>query len=201
VLSAAPGATLDLASVRASGAVAVPVADGGGGGAGVLLSAGPGGQTGATRRTTLRMEDACARGQRVGRPARDRGAPVEVTGLRAAGNGDCGVLLPRFSDGTLVDAELDGNGAGVLVGGRAAPVVRGGTASGGEVGVQVLGTSRPELDGLTVRGASRAGLVWGDSATGVARGTTCTDVPFGIVVGPQAAPTVEGDGCQVARGQ
>jgi len=79
--------------------------------------------------------------------------------------------------------------------------VRGVTVRGGEVGVQVLGTSSPELDGVTVVGASRAAVVWGDTASGSARRTTCTDVPFGIVVGPQAAPALDANDCRLARGQ
>lgn len=198
VLTAGPGASLVLEQVRASGAVAEPE---GGGGAGVLMSAGAGGQTGATRRTTVRMTDVVVSGNGSAGVLVNGDHRVELVRVVATGSSTCGVCLLGTSDGTVQESEVADNAAGVVVAGAARPVVRGVTVRGGEVGVQVLGTSSPELDGVTVAGASRAAVVWGDTASGSARRTTCTDVPFGIVVGPQAAPTVEDNTCALARGQ
>lgn len=198
VVSAAPTASLSVVDARISGARSVPE---GGGGVGVLMSAGAGGQLGATRRTTLRMSgselvDNAVAGLVVAGEHR-----VDVAGSSFVRDGTCGVCFLDTADGVLADSAFDGSSAGVVVSGSARPVIRGGSVAGGEVGLQVLEGAAPDFDGVAVRGSSRAAVLFGDRATGSARRLTCSEVPYGIVVGPQAAPTLEDNDCQLARGQ
>lgn len=197
VVTGGPGAEVTIDEVRISGGVSSETGEG----AGVLMAEGPGGQEGPRRRTTLRMTDSELTGNGGAGLLASGEQRVELDRVTASDNGLCGLCFVGRSDGTVQETTVTGSPAGVLIGGAARPVLRTTTVTGGEVGVQVLGTAAPELDRVTVAGSSRAGVVWGDTATGVARGTTCRDVPFPLVVGPDAAPTVEGDGCPVARGQ
>lgn len=198
VVTAGPGADLLLSGARVSGGVVGPD---GQDGLGVLMAAGEGGQTGPRRRTTLRADDVDVAGNGGGGVLLSGEHRLEATALSVTGNGVCGLCFVGLSDGVAADSVVEGSPAGVLVGGGARPVLRSLDVRGGEVGVQVLGTAAPELDNVRVEGASRASVVFADSATGVVRGATCTGSEFGLVVGPSAAPTVEGEGCQLARGQ
>jgi hypothetical protein len=56
----------------------------------------------------------------------------------------------------------------------------------------------PVLRGVTIRGASRAALIWSGRAGGLIEDVTCSDVRFGLVVGPDVTPTVRDSTCRLA---
>jgi hypothetical protein len=199
VLSAAPAATLALTGARVTGARADAE---GVGGIGVLMAAGAAGQVGPTRRTSLRFTDSEAVDNAVAGVVVAGEHRAEVAGAVLDRSGQCGICFIDTSDGTVADSRFTGNAAGLVVAGQARPAVTGGTVSGGEVGIQVLDRAAPQVDGVTVSGSARAAFLFADASTGTVRGSTCTDVPFGIVVGPQAAPEIgENTGCPLARGE
>ena len=59
-------------------------------------------------------------------------------------------------------------------------------------------TPAPVLRGVTIRGSSRAALIWSGRAGGLIEDVTCSDVQFGLVVGPDVAPTVRDSSCRLA---
>jgi hypothetical protein len=76
----------------------------------------------------------------------------------------------------------------------------GNSVTGGTVGVQLDGNAAPAIQDLTVKGASRAAVIFSGRSGGAISGATCTSVPYGIVVADTAAPTIGQVGCAVARG-
>jgi len=85
--------------------------------------------------------------------------------------------------------------------GTSHPVVVDVTVTGGTVGVQADDTAAPTMQGVRVSGTSRAAFIFAGSSSGVLEDATCTKVPVGIGVGPQAAPTLTRTGtCSLAGG-
>jgi hypothetical protein len=198
VLSAAPTATLSLSGVRVAGARSDSA---GGGGVGVLMAAGAAGQTGPARRTSLRMRDSEAADDAVGGVVVAGEHRADISGLTVQGSAQCGVCFLGTSDGTLADSRLSGNAAGLVVAGDARPAVSRISVDGGQVGVQVVDRAAPAVDAATVTGSTRAAFLFAGQTTGSITGSRCSGTPYGIVVTPQAAPTVLRDDCPVARGQ
>lgn len=199
VVSAAPVATLSISGSRITGATADAEGDGG---IGVLLAAGPGGQAGLTRRTTLRFTDSEASDNGVAGVVAGGEHRVEVSGSTVARNGQCGLCFLATSDGTVTGSTLEGNTAGLVAAGDARPVLSGTRLVGGDVAVQALGRAAPQVEAADVSGSARAAFLFGDDSAGAVRGTTCREVPVGVVVGPAAAPVLEGNtGCDPVRGQ
>ena len=199
VVSAGPGSRLAVRAARVSGARAA--ADGSGG-VGVLMASGAAGQTGPVRTTTLEADDLHAVDNAVAGVLLAGDHRAEVRGALLERNGQCGVCFFGTSDGTVVDSRFEDNAVGVVAAGRATPGVRGGTARGGEVGVQAVDDAAPQVEGLTASGASTSSFFFADRSRGAVRGSTCTDVPAGIVVSPSASPELgDNPGCTVARGQ
>ncbi|WP_392544071.1 right-handed parallel beta-helix repeat-containing protein [Oryzobacter telluris] len=153
--------------------------------------------------------------------ARRTTTSLEVTGTRFSGNGSagvvltgghvasiagstfvknaqCGVCFLDASGGSVQDSTFTDNTVGVAATATAAPTVVGSTIRGGEVGIQAGDRSTPVIDRVKVSGASRAALIWAGRAEGAIRGVTCSDVTFGLVVGPDVAPTVRDSTCAIA---
>lgn len=198
VVSAGPAATLVLRGARVSGARADAQ---GRGGIGVLMSGGPGGQTGPRRRTSLTVLDSelldnAVAGVVVGGEHRAR---IERTLL--ARSGQCGVCFLGTSDGVVTHSRFVDNSAGIVAGGDGRPLIVATSITGGQVGVQAIDRSAPELRGVTVTGAARAAMIWTGTARGRVEGSRCVSDPFGIVVGPRALPFVGTNSCAVARGR
>jgi hypothetical protein len=126
---------------------------------------------------------------------------AELTRVLVERSGQCGICFLGMSDGTVAESRLTANAAGLVVGGDARPLVRTSTVERGQVGVQALERSAPVVEDVTVRGSERAAFVFAGTSTGAVRRSTCESVPFGIVVGPQTAPEVDGNTCALARGQ
>lgn len=197
VLSAAPVATLSLSGARVSGARADRE---GVGGVGILMSAG-GGQTGRTRRTSLRITDTEVRDNAVAGVLVAGDHRAEIVRTVVARSGQCGVCFLGTSDGIVRASRLSDNDAGVVTGGDARPKIEGTTVTGGQVGIQAIERSAPEIIRTTVTKAARAAMIWTGTATGRLEANRCVDVKFGIVVGPNAVPFLGTNECQVARGQ
>ena len=198
VVSASPAAELTLSAARVTGALGDPE---GTGGIGVLMAAGAAGQTGPTRRTTLRITGTEVVDNQVGGVVVSGEHRAEIAGSAVVRSGQCGICFLATSDGTVTDTRLAENSAGLVAAGDARPAARALTVEGGDVGVQALERSAPQVDASTVRGVLRAAFLFADTSTGAVRGTTCTGAPVGIVVGPEAVPEIgENTDCPPVRG-
>lgn len=198
VVSVAPAGALSLRASRVSGARADAQGEGG---VGVLLAAGTGGQAGPQRRTTLTMDAVEINDNAVAGVLLAGQHRADVTGSSFDRNGQCGVCFLGTSDGAIRDSRFTGNAAGLVAAGDAQPLVQGVTVSGGEVGLQVADRAAPRVEGGTFTGAARAAMIWTGAARGSVSGSTCTDVPAGIVVGPSAVPFLGENACAVVRGE
>lgn len=189
-----PTSSVVLTGVRVSGARGG--ASGSGGGAGVLMSGRDGAEGG--RGTTLEVTRSVF--------ADNSGAGILLTGRHRASirgsrfldNGQCGVCFTGRSSGALRDSTLRRNAAGVAVLDRSRPLLADDRITGGQVGVQASGSSRPELRRVVVDGARRAAMIFGDTASGRVDGATCRNVRFGIVIGPRTYPELGTNDCEVA---
>ena len=126
------------------------------------------------------------------------GHVASIAASTFSGNKQCGVCFLDASTGSVQDSTFSGNAVGVAATGTATPTVLRSRIRGGQVGLQAGDRSAPVLDDLTVSGATRAALIWAGKAEGAISGVTCTNVPFGLVVGPDVAPTVRDSRCAVA---
>ena len=129
------------------------------------------------------------------------GHRASVVAARFEGNGQCGICFLDASDGSVEDSTLAGNAVGVATTGTAKPSLLRLTFSGGEVGLQAGDSSAPVVQDATFSGTSRAALIFSGRAAGRLEGVTCSDVPFGIVVGPDVTPFIGETDCAVARSE
>jgi hypothetical protein len=126
------------------------------------------------------------------------GHVASIAASTFTGNRQCGVCFLDASGGSVQDSTFSGNAVAVATTGSAAPTVLRATIRGGQVGIQAGDRSAPVVDASRISGASRAGLIWAGRAAGVIRGVRCSAVPFGLVVGPDVAPTVRDTTCAIA---
>lgn len=194
-LVAGPSASVALSGVRVSGAASDAE---GAGGAGVFLSAH--GVEASGRGTTLEITQSAFESNAWVGVAVAGGHRVSVEASTFVGNGDAGVLFLDASSGSIDGSTLRDNAVGVAATGTATPTLLASTVEGGSVGVQLDGSAAPTIDGLRITGASSAAVIFGGESAGSIRATTCEDVPHGIVVSDAAAPTLQENGCGVARG-
>lgn len=188
------GPTLTLEDVLIAGA---RTAKAGGGGAGVDLTGsdqatGPGRTTAEITRVLFRDNGwaglSIATGQRV-----------SVEDSEFTENGECGACFLGSAEGSITGSRFRNNGVGAAVVGTSDPVLRGNRISGGQVGVQVGGEARPTIDGNRISKADRAAVIYTDTAGGVLRGTSCTDVAVGIALARTALPSLMDNECTVVR--
>ena len=193
VVLAGPSASVVVTDAEVSGGIA----NGDGtGGAGVLMY-----DPDTTRRRT-------ATSLEVTRTAfSDNGsAGIVLTGGHVASiasstfteNAQCGVCFLDASGGSVQDSGFTGNTVGVAATGTATPTVLRSTIRGGQVGVQAGDSAAPVIDRVRITGPTRAALIWAGRAEGALQGVTCAGVKFGLVVGPDVAPTVRRSSCEVA---
>lgn len=167
------------------------------GGAGVLMSAT--GTGGSGRGATLEVTDSEFSGNAWAGIGVTGGHLVSIVGGTFRDNGACGVCFLDASGGSVSASTLAGNPVGVGVTGTARPTLVDVTIGGGDVGVQLEGASVATLDRVTVSGATRAAIIVTGTAGGAIGHTSCRSVPYGIVVGPDAAPTLTAVDCAVAQ--
>jgi hypothetical protein len=167
------------------------------GGAGILMASADLGVP--TTRTTLEVTDTELVGNAGAGIALSGDHRASILGSRFSGSGQCGVCFLDASSGSVETSTFDSNAVGVAVLGAATPTILGVTIAGGEVGIQLAGTATATIDGARISGAARAAILYGASSAGSLAGTTCTDVPFGIVVGPQATPTLGDNACALTQ--
>ena len=198
VVSAGPTATLTVSHARVSGARA----DRSGlGGVGILMSGGPGGQTAAVRRTTLTVIDSELVDNAVAGVVLAGEHRADIRRTLFARSAQCGICFLATSDGLVRDSRFVDNGAGVVSAGDARPKLTESEVTGGQVGIQVIDRSAPEISNVTVTGPVRAAMIWTATARGRVEGNRCLRVTFGIVVGPHALPYLGANACGVARGR
>ncbi|HSF98235.1 MAG TPA: right-handed parallel beta-helix repeat-containing protein [Ornithinibacter sp.] len=193
VVLAGPSVSLVATGVAISGGVAQ---EDGTGGAGILMYD-PQSRPGGTA-TTLEVTDA--------ELADNGSAGIVLTGGHVAsivsstfrGNGQCGLCFLEGSSGSVTQGTFSDNGVGVAATGTARPTVLDSTVTEGQVGVQASDDAVPVLRGVGIRGSSRAALIWSGRAGGLIEDVTCSDVQFGLVVGPDVTPTVRDSACRLA---
>ncbi len=188
------GPALVLEDVTIAGARAGKT---GGGGAGLDLTGnddatGPGRTT--AELTGVRFSDNSWTGISVG-----GGQRVSVESSEFTKNGECGACFLGTAEGSITDSRFRDNGVGLAAIGRSVPVVRGNRISGGEVGIQVGGEARPTIDDNRISKSARAAVIFTDTAGGVLRKTTCSDVEVGIALAKTALPSLMDNDCTVVR--
>ncbi|MCU1581048.1 MAG: hypothetical protein JWO01_436 [Microbacteriaceae bacterium] len=194
-LVAGPSASVALSGVRMAGAVA---GVGGVGGAGVYLSAQ--GNAGSGRGTTLEITDSVFERNAWAGVAVAGGHRVSIRSATFARNGEVGLIFLDQSSGSVSGSTFTDNKVGLAATGSATPTWLASTVTGGSVGAQVDAAAAPVIDGLTIRGSTSAAVIFGGTSGGSIGGTTCDNVPYGIVISNTAAPTLGENGCTVARG-
>ncbi|KQT93534.1 hypothetical protein ASG49_00520 [Marmoricola sp. Leaf446] len=156
------------------------------GGSGIVLAGGE----------RLSMRGSSATRNAVGGLLVASGRP-EVRGSSFRGNDVCGVCYVGKSSGRLRDSVLVGNGAGVTVGDRGAPVVDDNRIEANkQAGLVVQGASRPRLARNTVRGNGGIGVaVYGAASPQVTANTVTGHEQAGILVdvAARATPDLRGN--------
>jgi hypothetical protein len=193
VVLAGPSVSLVATGVAISGGVAQ---EDGTGGAGILMYD-PQSRPGGTD-TTLEVTDS--------ELVENGSAGIVLTGGHVASivsstfraNGQCGLCFLEGSSGSVLRGTFSDNGVGVAATGTARPTLLDSTVTEGQVGVQASDESVPVLRGVGIRGSSRAALIWSGRAGGLIEDVTCSDVAFGLVVGPDVTPTVRDSACRLA---
>lgn len=194
VVVTSPGAALGLTDVTVSGGTGASAVSSAG--SGVSMSSGR--AVGQQTRTTLEITggaftDNAAAGLLLSGDHR-----ASIRHARFASNGQCGVCFGGSSSGAVRDSTFTDNSVGVAVFGKARPIVQGDRFHGGQVGVQVADHGAPAVLKAEVEGATRAAMIFTGSSRGRVDDSTCTAVPYGIVVGKQALPYLGKNDCQVS---
>ena len=195
-LVAGPSASVALAGVRVSGAVRGE--EDGAGGAGVYMSAV--GDAGSGRGTTLEVTSSVFEGNGWAGIAIAGGHRVSIEQATVTGNGEVGILFMDSASGSVAASTLTDNAIGLAATGAASPAWLSSTVTGGVIGAQVDARVTIVMQGMRVTGPTSAAVLVGGEATGAITGLTCSDTPYGIVIGDTAAPTLTENDCPVARG-
>ena len=121
----------------------------------------------------------------------------DVKGSSFRGNDVCGVCFVGKSSGQLRDSVLVGNGAGLMLGDRSAPVVNDNRIEGNrQAGLVVQGASHPRLARNTVRGNGGIGVaVYGRASPQVTANIVSGHQQTGILVNvaARATPSLRGN--------
>lgn len=168
------------------------------GGAGILLAAG---DTVRAPATSLEVTDTDFAANAGAGIAASGEHSVSIVGSRFSGSGQCGICFLDDSGGSVEASSFTDNTVGVAVLGSATPTLIDIDVTGGEVGIQAAGEAAPIIKGGTVTRAARAAVLLSEQTSGSVDGLTCSDVPFGIVVGPRSAPTIGDNACDLARSE
>lgn len=168
------------------------------GGAGVQLAGQ--GDAASARGTTLEVTDSTFTDNSWAGIAVASGHRVSVRTSTFTSNGACGICFLGASDGSVKDSTLSQNAVGFAVAGTAAPTLASNVISAGQIGIQATDQARPILDGNKISGAAKAAVYFAGTSSGAIQNTTCTSVPYGIVISNSAAPTLGANACKIARG-
>lgn len=196
LLVGGPSSSVVLTDVRIEGARA---SKSGQGGNGVLMTS-PAGTT-KDRGTTLEVTGSVLHDNAAAGILLTGGHVASIRRTTFTANGECGVCFVDATSGAVRQSTFTDNRVGVAVLDRARPALVGDTFAGGAVGVQVSDRGRPVVRNARVSDAERAALIFGDRARGRVDGSSCTGVPFGIVVSPDALPYLGDNDCAPVRGQ
>ena len=196
VVLAGSAAAIAATESRFSGGVS---REDGTGGAGILMYS-PDAAATATE-TTLEVTDSVLDGNDSAGIVLTGGNVASIVGSTFTDNGQCGICFLDLSGGSVEDATFTGNAVGMAATGSAAPAVLDATIRGGTVGVQASDDAAPVLKDVKIRGSSRAGLIYSGKAAGTLDGVSCTDVPFGLVIGPAVTVRVVDVDCRVASSE
>jgi hypothetical protein len=166
------------------------------GGAGVLMYAD--GTQASGRGTTLEVTDTELHDNQAAGIVLSGGHRASIVRASFRANGQCGVCFLGATDGSVEDSTFDDNGLAIAVTGSAEPNLLRLVVRGGEVGLQAADDAKPIIKTVTVSGVRRAALIYTGSSGGSLDALTCDDVPFGIVVGPEAHPQLGDTDCGLA---
>lgn len=196
VLLGGPSSMIVLDQVRITGG------RGGGqssGGSGVTMTAQAGSKARAV--TTLQVTGSDISGNDAAGILLSGGHRASIRTTHFQRDGQCGVCFAANSSGAVRRSTFRDNAVGVAVLDNARPLVRDDTFTDGLVGVQVTGLSEPVIRDVQITGATRAGMIFSNRASGRVDGATCTQVPYGIVIASKAVPLLGKNSCTLARGK
>ena len=193
VVLAGPSVSLVAIGVAISGGVAQ---EDGTGGAGILMYD-PRPQPGDTA-TSLEVTDSEFADNGSAGIVLNGGHVASIVSSTFRGNGQCGLCFLEGSAGSVTRGTFSDNGVGVAATGTARPTLLDSTVTEGQVGVQASDDAVPVLRGMGIRRSSRAALIWSGRAGGLIEDVTCSDVQFGLVVGPDVTPMVRDSACRLA---
>ena len=190
-----PAAALSLHAVRVTGARA---SSNGAGGVGVLLTASATGTTSTS--VTFRASDSDFSGNAAAGVAAGGTHRTAITSSRFDGNQQCGMCFLGSAAGTIADSTFTRNSVAIVAGSDSAPLVRGNHVTGGDVGIQASGSSKPTISDNTISGVARASMVFIETAAGTVDGNNCSGDRAGIAVARSAFPYVGTNACRVTIG-
>lgn len=195
VVVTGPTGALTLRSVTVGGARS----DGkGSGGVGVLLSAS--GDTTTAGSATFTATDSTFSDNDSAGIAAGGGHRLSVTRSTFAHNRQCGLCYLGSSSGTVTSSTFTDDAVGVVVASSGRIAVRASTFTGGDVGIQSTGSSKPTIVGNVLRNTARASLVFVDTSAGTVNGNDCAGNRAGIAVARTAYPYVGTNRCRVTLG-
>ena len=196
VITAAPQAQMSLKSVHISGARTDKQ---GAGGVGLLLTA-TGGDTPAAT-VTFRALHSSFTDNASGGILAGGGQVVAVSSSSFARNAQCGICYLGASGGTVEGNSFLDNGYGVVAASPARTSIRGNHFVGGVVGIEATGNAKPTVRDNTIKGSTRASMVFTGNAAGTVDGNDCSGDPAGIAVARTAYPYVRTNKCRVTLGK
>lgn len=126
---------------------------------------------------------------------------ASIRQARFEANDSCGVCFSGVSTGAVRNSVFVGNRVGAAILDQAKPALVSDTFEGGLFGIQASNKSTPVVESATVSGASRAAMIFADESAGRVDKSTCTKVPYGIVVSPRALPLLGDNNCELAKGK
>jgi hypothetical protein len=190
-----PTSALVLTRVRVSGARGAKQS----GGNGVLMTAGT--EAAAKHGTTLQVTSATFDHNTAAGIMLSGGHVASIRQAAFEANGTCGVCFAGTSSGAVRASTFANNHVGAAALDNARPTLTRDTFRGGLVGVQASGHATPVVQDGRIDGATRAAMIFTEHAGGTVDGITCTKVPFGIVVSPEALPLLGDNSCTLAHGR
>ena len=196
VLTAAPQAQVSLTGVHISGARTDKQ---GAGGVGVLLTAA--GNDVPAQAVTFRVMHSSFTDNAAAGILAGGGQRISVKASWLAHNGQCAVCYLGASSGVLAGDTFFNNGFGVVIAASTQIIVLNSQFAGGAVAIEATGNSKPVIRDNTIKGASRASMLFTGNAAGSVDGNDCSGDLNGIAVARTAYPYVGKNKCRVTLGK
>jgi hypothetical protein len=190
-----PSTSLVLTRVRVTGALANKTS----GGNAVIMTSRAGASAG--RGTSLEVTSSTFDNNAAAGILLSGAHIASIRNARFESNQNCGVCFSGSSTGAVRNSTFVNNRVGIAVLDKAKPALTDDVFTGGLFGLQASADSTPVVQRAKVSGATRAAMIFADRAAGRVDASTCTNVPYGIVVSPKALPLLGTNECMVSQGK